>query len=101
MISIHRVRGQSMLPTFSEGDYVLCLRPLSLLPLKVGDVVVVQHPRFGRIIKRIETLNDESAMWLRGDNPQSTSSETMGWLARQALIGRVVLHIAKPVSETA
>ncbi len=98
MITIHRVRGQSMLPAFADGDYVVCIRSLRFFPLKRGDVAVVQHPRLGRIIKRIAKLSAKSDMWLCGDNPGSTSSEVMGWQPPPTLVGRVIWHIAKPVT---
>ncbi|MBN3561392.1 S24/S26 family peptidase [Aliamphritea spongicola] len=96
MISIHRVNGQSMLPAFADGDYVLCIKPLPFMPLKKGDVVVIQHPRLGCIIKRVANLSASHDMWLSGDSPHSTSSEVMGWQPRQTLIGRVAWHIARP-----
>ena len=95
MLRIHRVQGQSMAPAYNDGDYVVSL---GFLPVREGDVVVVQHPLFGRIIKRVAELDDHSGIRLQGDNPQSTSSEAMGWLTRQQLLGRVCWHIRKPVT---
>lgn len=80
-----------MSPAFNHGDYVFTLRWRT--GLKPGDVVVVDHPRFKTIIKRIAAINPRGELRLYGDNPASTSSEALGWQSADGVIGKVIWHI--------
>ena len=74
-----------MQPTLQDGD-VLILR--TRVP-KSGDIVVVRHPRLGRIVKRVMPSGA-----LTGDNAQSsTDQERLGSLKDSALIGVAILAI--------
>ena len=93
LFKVHRISGDSMSPAFLAGDYVVSFR-WPLTPLREGDVLVVNHPSLGVIIKRVASILPEGQFTLKGDNPQSTSSETMGCLSRKHLIGRVFWRIS-------
>lgn len=83
-----RVHGDSMSPTLHHGDYVITRT--YLLALRVGDVVVVQHPQFDIIIKRIAAILPHG-LTLQGDNLEaSTSSECMGLVSNTRVLGKVV-----------
>lgn len=82
--SLYRVRGQSMTPTLSPGDIVL----LRLRSAKRSDIVVVDHPRYKRIIKRIDKKGQ-----LSGDNPDSTPSADLGAYDPATLIGVAILAV--------
>lgn len=85
-----------MSPHFVHGDYVFCIRH-RWQRFNVGDVVVVNHPELSIIIKRIARLREADASFLlSGDNPQSTSSEVMGWLPKSAFLGRVCYTVRRP-----
>ncbi len=74
-----------MEPTLSGGD-ILVLRRRKAYP---GNIVVLRHPRLGRMVKRV---NDTGG--LAGDNVQaSTDSERLGQLADSDLIGVAILAI--------
>jgi signal peptidase I len=74
-----------MQPTLSPGDIVLLRRRCA----RTGDIVVVRHPRLGRIVKRVR----EGGL-LTGDNPaDSTDAERLGRLVDSELIGVAVLAI--------
>lgn len=73
-----------MAPTLSAGDYVW-VRSRAPLP---GEIVMVDHPRFGRIVKRL----DEDGR-LRGDGPNSTARAELGRIDDCQLIGTAVLAI--------
>lgn len=80
-----------MSPAFCHNDYVFTLRRRS--GLKTGDVVVINHPRFNTIIKRIAEISPEGALRLEGDNPASTDTESLGWQPPSKVIGKVIWHI--------
>ncbi|PID43432.1 MAG: hypothetical protein CSB48_05030 [Proteobacteria bacterium] len=80
-----------MSPSFRHGDYILACRWPRWL-LKPGDVIVLTHPVYGNIIKRIDAI-DEQQLTLVGDNPLSISSEKIGSIGKQIKIWKVIKHI--------
>nr|WP_276606062.1 S24/S26 family peptidase [Neptunomonas sp. XY-337] len=94
-MSIHRVRGDSMSPSLCDGDFIVSFKG-RLRRYKVDDIVVVQHSLYGVIVKRIKEVYPTDSFALIGDNPTSTSTEQMGTIEKNAIIGRVVLHIRRP-----
>ncbi len=77
-----------MLPFLRAGDYVLVVKR----PLKIGDVVVANHPQFGEIVKRIACINN-SSYELVGDNAESVSMQQIGAVPAESIVGKVVLTI--------
>jgi nickel-type superoxide dismutase maturation protease len=87
---LFKVTGDSMLPNYRSGDFVLTFRRRRQA-IKPGDVVVVDHPRFGRIIKRISAIPQPDTFTLSGDNHlASTHSEKLGEVSIDQLQGKVV-----------
>lgn len=94
-----RVRGQSMSPSYCEGDEVLVdpgayrrRRP------REGDVVLARHPyrRDLHLIKRVASVTPGQRYVLRGDNPdslESTDSRAFGPVDLSAIEGRVVASL--------
>ena len=95
MIHVHRIQGDSMLPALAEGDFVITWK-LAPKRYKKGDVVVVEHPLYGRVIKRIHVANADDYIKLTGDNPKSLSDRALGWVSRQSILGKVCLRFAAP-----
>lgn len=90
VFSVVAVRGDSMLPTLQSGDYVLTS---TLLRSKPKAMVVITHPDYGLVVKRVKALK-EGQVLLSGDNAQSVSPDAMGWLD-QSLIKGVVFKIVR------
>lgn len=93
MLRFYKVVGVSMTPTLYPGDYVLCLTQ-PLFRLKKNQVVVVNHPKYQKIIKRIRQACDNRGYSLTGDNSQSTSSQELGFVTQESVVGLVLLKIA-------
>ena len=72
------MRGESMSPTLRPGDVVW----LSRRAPRAGSVVVVDHPRFGVIVKRLGADGR-----LSGDGADSTDADRLGRLTDCTLIG--------------
>ena len=90
---IIRIVGNSMKPLLRDGDFAIVRkyrRP------KVTDVVLVNHPEYGLMVKRL-VYHDRSDndMQLAGDNALSVSSYHMGKLPSHAIIGVVRICISK------
>ena len=77
--AVYRVTGRSMAPGIGESDYVL-VNKLSYLigEPRSGDVVVVKHPRTGRlIVKRVAKVEPDRYV-LRGTTrkPAATAADS-------------------------
>lgn len=81
---IARVSGDSMLPHYSPGDFVVAWRWPGH-KTRIGDVVLFNHAAYGLIVKRIEVIENDRAL-LAGDSPDSTSRESIGWVQAQAVV---------------
>jgi nickel-type superoxide dismutase maturation protease len=70
------IRGDSMWPTFSDGEKVKASE-LSEEELTIGDIVVSKHPLKSKVIivKRINQILANNQLFLQGDNPDPLSSE--------------------------
>lgn len=92
-LKIHRVVGQSMCPTMDHNDYVLC----ALWPgykLRKGSLVVVAHSKFNTIVKRVQCIDHLGRLKLSGDHDSSVSTDSMGWINKQDVVGRVIFCIS-------
>lgn len=89
-ILLYRISGNSMLPNYKNGDFVIALKKFA--NIKINDVVVASDPRDGRfILKRIKDIKDKM-YFLIGDNQrESTDSREFGWVKRIDLIGKVLI----------
>ncbi len=81
-----------MAPRLPSGALVVA-RPIDgTTPLWVGDVVVARRPdrRELEIIKRIQAIDGNGAIFLVGDNPSSsTDSRQFGAVPREQIVARV------------
>ncbi len=73
---IIKVRGNSMSPSYHDGDYVLTVRYGRRRP-RVGDDVVFEHPDFGTVLKRIQRIQDGN-LTFTGLNSLSAAPEALG-----------------------
>lgn len=88
MLYIRKIDGQSMAPGLMPGDYIIALKcPQQCY--QAGHIVLLQHPRYGAIIKRIKSKQDRQVL-LSGDNPASVSSEQMGWLDQKLIQAKLI-----------
>ena len=92
--SLIRVYGESMRPLLSPGIFALFREQASYSD---GDVVLVSHPRFGRIVKRAIDVGADS-LWLEGANAKSLSRESMGPIERSHITGKLVYQIVRKES---
>ncbi|MEM9174774.1 MAG: nickel-type superoxide dismutase maturation protease [Myxococcota bacterium] len=79
-----RVVGESMAPALEDGDFVLVGPNATLSP---GHVVLVRHPRFGVIVKRLHAQASDGRYAIAGDNAASTASQSLGPIEPSAILG--------------
>lgn len=87
MIYIRRVNGNSMLPTYKNRQVVIVSH---IKKPYVGCVVVaVQNGK--EVMKRIESIDKNKMIELRGDNPDySTDSRQHGKIPMRMVLGVVI-----------
>jgi nickel-type superoxide dismutase maturation protease len=88
MFSLLKVQGQSMHPRLSNGDFVVAVR--YFYRLAVDDIVILQHPLYGRLVKRIREINSAGKLRVSGENSSSVSSKQIGWIKDEQIQGKVV-----------
>jgi len=70
------ISGESMWPTFADGDEVF-FESFNGQRLEIGDIVVANHPFKSNlnVVKRIAGIDHNDKIHLEGDNPDPLSSE--------------------------
>lgn len=95
-----RVEGNSMAPTYGNGDWLLVLWMLqSPHRGRLGSVAVIEreeHPGI-LLVKRIQKSHGGN-YWVEGDNSESTDSREWGWIAANEIVGRVLFRVRKKKS---
>lgn len=87
-LGLYRVAGNSMAPTYLEGDILLGWRWFVPRP---GQVVVARLDI--PVVKRIGSVSS-NVVWLAGDNaPNSTDSRHYGLVSRRQLEAKIIIRI--------
>jgi nickel-type superoxide dismutase maturation protease len=87
----YKISGNSMSPTFSDGEEILVNRLSYILKKpKVRDIVAVKDPRDKKIlIKRISRI-EHGKYFVVGDNKEhSTDSRKFGMIEKTDIVGKV------------
>jgi len=92
MLYLRRITGNSMYPTLRDGDYIWASKRL-LSHYRQGDIVLVDHPLYTRIVKRIKHIDKDGQYWLVGDGIDSVSSLQMGPVSNRQILARMFWHI--------
>jgi hypothetical protein len=88
-----RVSGQSMGSIIKDGDYALTKLVSKRDKLNTGDVLQVDHPNFGMIVKFVRKTKNEKVL-LSGTSVFSTEPMTIGWVHRSKVISRLLIKIS-------
>lgn len=91
ILCFYEVKGRSMQPFLRSGDYVFATR--LYISIAINDLIVVNHPRYGRIIKRVSNINQALGVCLSGDNKESVTSDEMGWISLNQVGAKVIFSI--------
>ena len=89
---LFRVTGNSMLPSLKNKDLIITRQSSDLHP---GDIVVMNLPDYGQVIKRIHSVSTDSIK-LSGDNPRLTSSCCEQAQLKDYLIGKMIAKFSLP-----
>lgn len=86
MLHVFKVKGDSMVPTLAGNDYVITS---CFLSPKENRLVVVNHPIYKQLIKRIKLIQKDGTLLLVGDNKESLTTKEMGHFSKKELCGVV------------
>ena len=94
MLRLFRVRGRSMLPTLRDGDFVVARRLTGRARrgLRPGQIVCVDHPHYGRLVKRIGTTSPAGCA-LASDG--AIGSEDLGTIPFERISHRGLVAITR------
>lgn len=88
-VGLYRVRGESMLPTYQDGNVLIGLRWFTP---KIGQVVVAKTAD-RHVIKRIKRMSP-GQVWLEGDNAAaSTDSRKHGLYPIEELEAQIIAKL--------
>ena len=88
--------GNSMYPTYKDGEKILSTRLFFPDNLKVGDVVIFippskTHDEVQFVIKRVQHINDNGKFFLVGDNLEgSYDSRDYGYVYESHLVSKAI-----------
>lgn len=96
MLRLLKIRGESLTPEYSGGDFVLVSKiPFILNPASPGDVIAFRQPGYGLLIKRIQSIDPEGGVSVVGSHPDSVDSRVFGPVRPADILGKVIWHIRK------
>jgi nickel-type superoxide dismutase maturation protease len=85
-----KIKGDSMSPKIPHESYVLSCRWFATFLLGEGKRILVQHHRYGLIVKTVALVDHHGFIWVKGENAQSVSVEQLGPISANQVIGRVL-----------
>ena len=89
-----KVAGESMSPTYNNGDVLLVKWFTGIeRELPLASVVVIERDEMPGVffIKRIQKSHS-GAYWVEGDNDESTDSRSWGWIPANEVVGVVLFR---------
>lgn len=88
-----RIDGTSMEPVLRHGDYAVAWDCGARRMPTRGDIVLVDHPRFGRVVKAVAARTPDGEWLLRGLSATSTPGNDLGPVSGDRVVARLVWRI--------
>lgn len=84
-----KVNGNSMIPTFKEGQYLLVSSWFK--NIKVGDVVVLDQSKLEKkVVKRVAKIKNDQYFVVGDNQRESSDSRSFGWVKKEDVLGKVI-----------
>lgn len=102
ILKIMKVTGNSLNPIYKNGDFVMVSKiPIIISGIRANEIVVFDHPRYGRMIKRVLQVQDkEKRLFVVGENDESLDSRHFGTIPLDWVVAKVFLHISPRSSKS-
>tara|TARA_B100001758_G_scaffold224069_1_gene215194 strand:+ start:352 stop:627 length:276 start_codon:yes stop_codon:yes gene_type:complete len=91
VINLYRVRGSSMTPNFNDNDLIIITK--FFFNLEVGDLVILDIPELGTVLKRISFIEDNSIK-VKGDNEDYDSLIYNNSYNKDNVVGKVLFKFS-------
>ena len=85
-----------MAPVIADGSFVFVKTKLKKGKIQFGHKLIIRHKRYGHIIKTVEFIDRNGVIWCRGENPLSVTTEQIGPISIEQILGRVLFSISPP-----
>ncbi|WP_268892412.1 nickel-type superoxide dismutase maturation protease [Colwellia sp. 20A7] len=95
-----KVTGHSMFPRIPQNSYVLVGEWRIFKKIRNNQAVLINHPKYGLIIKTVAIIDKNNLIWCKGENATSMSVEKLGPVSKKQIIGRVIKVFSKPQSSS-
>lgn len=89
-LKIWKVTGHSMFPRIPQHSYVLANHWLKFNKIKPEQTILINHPKYGLLIKNVALIDRNDLIWCKGENLSSISVEVLGPVNKKQIIGRVL-----------
>ena len=96
-LRLWKVKGHSMFPRIPQHSYVLVGQWYIFKKLKPNQAILINHPRFGLLIKTVAIVDKNHLIWCKGENASSISVEQLGPVSKKQIIGRVLRVFLQPL----
>ena len=80
-----------MNPVLNSDSYILTTnyRP------KLKKFFVINHKKYGKIVKKLVKIDNKKNFWFKGENNSSISTESIGPIKLNQILGKVILSVSK------
>lgn len=87
---IIRISGDSMEPKLGDGDYVLIKRVKPPHLPNTGQIIYIDHPHLGKIVKCLGEETKEGTYQIYGLSVKSTMRVDLGTIKPDDILARVI-----------
>lgn len=95
---VWKVQGNCMAPVYKNGSAVLVTNWLKCFAIKEGQHLLINHEKYGYIVKKVAVVDHNGLIWCKGENSHSLSIEQLGPVSKAQVIGHI-LYKYKPEHE--
>lgn len=98
MLKLLKVSGDSLLPMYRDGDFVLVSKiPYLFGTITHGDVIVFRHKGYGTMVKKVQTfVPDKDEIYVVGIHENSVDSRQFGPINKKDVVGKVIGRLKRP-----
>ncbi|MCH9814021.1 MAG: S26 family signal peptidase [Epsilonproteobacteria bacterium] len=84
------IEGDSLYPLRKHGEKILCIKVFAYLPIRVGDIVLVDKQGYPKMVKRVKYINT-NGYFVQGTTPDSIDSRDFGYLTKHEITYKQIL----------
>lgn len=89
MLQLFKISGDSLYPFYKNGQRVLCRKVFESTSVKVNDTVVFKKEKYGLIIKKVTSIQNDG-YFVEGTDPLSIDSRIFGVIPHQEILYKVL-----------